>query len=229
MIGLWSIVLSMLLRRGEMTKNNPSHDVTDLLQHNSSSIEKVSCYNNITYNITEFLEYSSFLLDSRLQHDHNLQLLYLLIHCQTVSLQDASKSLKVSRALFYNQILPDNPCFLSEKRVVSGWGRGGKERRIILSEGSKSWLKVLEPLAIVRLGENECQRLRVEAEKIRKGFVKVERQNEAKKDFVKKIYLKKHNEPDFIIEQYLPSWAKMCGCSGEEILEFLGVESDGPE
>jgi hypothetical protein len=212
-----------------MEENSLPHDVTDLLQHDSSSIEKSSCYNNITYNIKEVLSFSSFLLKSRLEYNHNLELLYLIAHCQVTSLAAAATALKVSRALFYNQILPDNPCFLSERRSVYGWGRGGKERRIILSEKAKEHLSLLSKLAELQLGEKTCQQLRIAAEKTRKGVDKIERKQKAVLEDIKKQYLERRRDRDFNLNQSVLLWKKRVGCSKEEILNFLGVELNGPE
>jgi hypothetical protein len=146
-----------------MTKNGPPDGVTDLFHHNSSSKEKISCCN--IYNIDherEFLILCSFLLKSRLGVNHNLKLFYFLAYSQIVSLKSASGVLKISRPLIYNRILPDNPCFLSELRTRSGWGKGGPQRMIILSKQAKEYQKIITKLAILHLGENECQRLETE-------------------------------------------------------------------
>jgi hypothetical protein len=99
---------------------------------------------------------------------------------------------------------------------------------IILSKQAKEYQKIITKLAILHLGENECQRLRVEAEKIRKGVVKSERKKVGKMEIVKKIYLRKRKEPDFRLDQYLSNWVKMSGCSREELLEFFSVKKNGP-
>jgi hypothetical protein len=155
--------------------------------------------------------------------DHNLRLFYLLAHCQVVALSTAARSLKISRPLIYNRILPENPCFLSELRSRFGWGSGGPERRIILSSQAKEYLPIIKALAKKHLGENECQRLKIEATRIRKGLGKSERKNQSPLDQIKSIYLKRRNDPEFRLEDFLPQWSKWARCSKEEINKFLGV------
>jgi hypothetical protein len=212
--------------REQMMKNNRSQDVTDLLEHNSSSIEKSSCYNNITYSIIEVLRFSSFILLSRFHYDHNLRLAYLRSHSQHASLTQASEAMGVRKTIFHTQILPDNPSILSEKRSISGWGRGGSERIMILSLEAKEHLNLVRALTVHRLGEAECQNLRIAAEKIAKGIDKIERKQNRERERVKETYQLRKNDPAFSIEQFLPMWKKMGGFkSVEELREFLEMRS----
>jgi hypothetical protein len=204
-----------------MEKNSPSDDVIDLLQHSSSIVEESSCYNNITYNINEVLRFSSFILLSRFYHEHNLRLAYLLSYSQWASLTQASAALGVTKTIFHTQILPDNPSILSEKRPIAGWGRGGKEKIMILSSEAKELVTLIRALVLSMLGEAACQKLRIAAENIRKGVDKIERKQNAKLEMVKANYLRKRSEPGFRIEQYLPAWRKMSGLTQDELLKAL--------
>lgn len=143
-------------------------------------IDEVSCYNNITTTWTELLDFSSFILKSRFNNDHNLRLAYLLIHGQRISLSNASRVLKISRTLFYNQILPENPAFLSKRRTIKKWAAGGSERIIILSDEANKHIGLIEALGLLHLGVNECQRLKIEATKARRGILKEQEHAEKK-------------------------------------------------
>jgi hypothetical protein len=124
--------------------------------------------------LSDHLRFASFILQSRFHYEHNLRLAYLLVHAQVLPLARAASILGVSRSLFYSQILPENPAFLSERRPIPGWGNGGKERRIILSPEARENLHLIESLALYHLGETECQRLRLEAAKCRRGVLEKE-------------------------------------------------------
>jgi hypothetical protein len=99
---------------------------------------------------------------------------------------------------------------------------------MILSTEAKEHINLIQALALFRLGEAACQKLRIAAEKIRKGVDKIERKQQGKLELVKSIYLKKRYEPDFRVEQYLPAWRKMSGLSEEKLLKVLEEISNGP-
>lgn len=201
-----------------MTAKNKSHanDVTYCYSIERGDIERASCYNNITSSWEdEFFRFASFILRSRFNNDHNLKLAYLLIHAQNVSLAEAAIILKISRALFYTKILPENPAFVSAKRPISGWGNGGQERRIKLSKEALEFSKFIAKLAEYHLGENECQRLRIEASKVRKRLVKKEEKYRKRLEALKRNI----NHPDF--NRFLAFAAKDFGKTKEEVLADL--------
>ena len=168
----------------------------------------------------DFLRFASFILKSRFNEDNNLKLAYLLIHAQFISLANAASILKISRALFYMRILPENSCFLSAKKSVHAWGQGGQERRIKLSKEALEFSELIERLAEHHLGETECQRLRIEAAKARRKIVEHETKYQRRLNELKK----KRGHPNFNI--FVLTAAKDFKKTREEVLADLGGGED---
>jgi hypothetical protein len=118
----------------------------------------------------DLLEFASFILRSRFHHDLNLRLTYLLLHSQYATFAQAEEALGVARSLFY-RVKNENPALRSEKRVIQKWGGGGKENIFVLSEKALEYQELIKVLGEFHLGENECQKLRISAGKIRKGIL----------------------------------------------------------
>jgi hypothetical protein len=175
------------------------------------------CYNN--YNI--IIEFTSFCLKSRFNNNYNLSLAYLLIYAQSARIRDVARILGVSRSLFYSKILPENPCFISEKLPVPGWGCGGRERWIRLSREALEYQQAIKALALLHLGENECQRLRIEAARIRRESLRAQRRRDEMFATAVRVC---RRDPSFI-----PFWSRRLGVEKEELRRWSRDVEEGSQ
>lgn len=116
--------------------------------------------------------WANFLLDAKFSYGLNLDLAYFLVYAQRTSISDAARILNVSRRTLMEGVLKSNPAFMHE--ITKGLGRleGGRQRRIILSDGSRKWQEKIKMLARIRRGGDRCQELQKLAEPVRRGALK---------------------------------------------------------
>lgn len=173
----------------------------------------------------ELVLFADFVLDGRVgrstdaSRDNILRLMYLLSHAQSLSIAEASRALRVSKPLFSQTILPENPLFNSEMRPGNG-RRGGREKDIILSKKSREYQQALTTLAERRLGSVECQRLRIEAGKSRREALRIEKrkqQDEASSNLKKALTILRR--PAGL--GYLGHYAEQLGMSEEQLLVMV--------
>lgn len=173
----------------------------------------------------EFLSFTGFIIDSRFYHKNNLKIAYLLIHCTQMNVSQAAAEIGRSRSIVYENILFNNPCFVTEdlrfKKILTKgkWGGIRQAKMISLSNNAIKHIDLINELAIKRLGDHECHKLTGRAEKI-KGKYKILNELNPEKQEIYKIHLldlkRKRNHPDF--SRWVEATAEVNGKTVEQLL-----------
>jgi len=205
----------------EKTKTKPNAvTVCNNIEKEKNLNKGVTVCNNIKAKLNGFLEFASFILRARFNNENNLKLAYLLTFSKNISIAEAAIILNVSRTLFYTKILPENPAFESAVRSVSGWGHGGKERRIKLTEEAAKYTVLIQQLAEVHLGERECKRLREAAQKVKRRALKVEESRNKKLEKAKRVLaqqLQRYGSWEAIPRERIMFWCRETRIPEEEL------------